>query len=341
MEITEILDVTLIETHLKQRVIFEKFDALKPGNSFIIHNDHDPKLLYYQLLAERGQTLFWDYLRSGPKEWMVKITRREGEREETIGEIVSKDSSKAAVFKQLGINFSSEGRKTIREICNKNDLRPEDIAEQLSTVQKSPAMPEMNFLDWETGSLCKFLIELHHQYIKTNTPFIRELAQKVAKANGDKYPEIIRVAEIFSNTGKLLTLNLTNEEQILFPSIIALSETFKKGKNIKEKKFNSVTVPIFIGQAENEKAYEGIQLIRQLTNGYQLPPYCSYSQNLLFKMLKEFEDDLDFHLHLENNILFPKAIKLENIMRAANDQIESTFVIPYNSNKTSKNINIP
>jgi len=316
MKITEILDVTLIETHLKQRVVFEKFDTLKPGNSFIIHNDHDPKPLYYQLLAERGQTLSWDYLHSGPKEWQVKITRRE--KEETIGEIVSKDSSKAAVFKQLGINFSCEGRKTIREICNKNDLRPEDIAEQLSAVQKSPEMPEMNFQDWEIGPLCKFLIELHHQYIKINTPFIGELAQKVAKANGDKYPEIIRVTEVFLKAGELLTLNLANEEQILFPSIIALSETFKKGENIKEKNFSSVTVPISIRQAENEKAYEGIQKIRVLTNGYQLPPYSSYSHNLLFKMLKEFEDDLDFHLHLENNILFPKAIKLETIMRTAN-----------------------
>ena len=68
MEITEILDVTLIETHLRQGAIFEKFDTLKPGYSFIIHNDHDPRPLYYQLLAERGQTLFWDYLHSGPKE---------------------------------------------------------------------------------------------------------------------------------------------------------------------------------------------------------------------------------------------------------------------------------
>jgi regulator of cell morphogenesis and NO signaling len=320
MQIPEILDVTLIETHLRQGAIFEKFDTLKPGNSFIVHNDNDLKPLYYQLLAERGQILFWDYLHTGPKEWSVKITRRDTEdkREETIGEIVAKDSGKAVVFKRLGINFSCEGRKTIREICDENDLRPEDIAEQLSAIQKSPAKPEMNFLDWEIGSLCKFLIELHHQYIKTNTPFIEELAQKVAKANGDKYQDLVCVAEIFSNTGNLLALNLANEEQILFPSIIALSEALKKGENIKEKNFTSVTVPIFRRQAENEKVYEGIRKIRALTNGYQLPPYCSYSHNLLFKMLKEFEDDLDFHLHLENNILFPKAIKLENIIRAAN-----------------------
>jgi regulator of cell morphogenesis and NO signaling len=319
MEKTEILDVTLIETHLIQGTIFKKFDTLKPGSSFIIYNDKDPKPLYYQLLAEKGQILFWDYLHSGPEEWRVKITRKngEGEREETIGEIVSKDGSKAAVFKQLGINFPCEGGKTIREICDGSDLRPEDIAEQLSAVQKSGAISEMNFLDWEIGSLCKFLIELHHQYIKTNTPFIEELAQKVAKANGDKYPEIIRVAEIFSNAGKLLALNLAKEEEILFPSITALSETFKKGGTIKEKNFNKITVPISIRQAENEIAYKEIQKIRALTNGYQLPPYCSYSHNLLFKMLKEFEDDLDFHLHLENNILFPKAIKLETVMRTA------------------------
>lgn len=316
METTEILDVTLIEIHLRQGVIFRKFDALKPGNYFIIHHDEDPKPIYYQLLAERGRALFWEYLHSGPKEWKVKITR--SEREETIGEIVSKDSGKAAVFKKLGINFPFEGRKTIREICDETGLRPEDIAKQLSMVQKSGAITEMNFLDWEVGSLCNFLIELHHQYVKNNTPFITDLAQKVANTNGDKYPGLIVISEIFGSIGKLLTLNIAYEEQILFPSITELSEAFKKGESIKKKNFNGIEVSISISQSENEKVYEKVQKIRALTNGYQLPPYSSYPHNLLFKMLKEFEDDLDFHLHLENNILFPKAVKLENIMQAAN-----------------------
>jgi len=313
----EILDVTVIDTHLRQGVIFEKFDTLKPGNSFIIYNDDDPKPLYYQLLAAKGQTLLWDYLHIGPKEWRVKITRKGGEREETVGEIVAKDSRKAAVFKSLGVNFACEGSKTVREACDSNDLQLEDVTKQLSAIQKSPAITEMNFLDWEIGSLCKFLIELHHQYIKNNTPFIKDLAQKVAKINGDKYPALISVSEIFSDTAELLVLNLAGEEQILFPLMIALSEAFKKSENIKRKNFDSVAAAIAARQAENEKVYEGLQKIKVLTNGYQVPPYSSYSHTLLFKMLSEFEDDLDFHLHLENNILFPKAIKLENIMRAA------------------------
>ena len=107
---TDILDVTRIEPKLKHPTIFEYFDALNRGESFIIDNDHDPKPLYYQLLGERGNIFSWEYIVQGPQRWQVKIAKLiDASEEETIGEIAAKDIRKAAVFKAKGIDYSCSG----------------------------------------------------------------------------------------------------------------------------------------------------------------------------------------------------------------------------------------
>ena len=88
----ETLDVTVIEPRLKHPTIFEKFDALSGGQAFIIHNDHDPKPLYYQLIGERGEVFDWEYLLNGPEIWEVKITKlNTGEKPASIGELVASE----------------------------------------------------------------------------------------------------------------------------------------------------------------------------------------------------------------------------------------------------------
>src|ERR1700712_1069690 len=135
METIDIFDVTQIASGLKHIQIFEKFDLLNEGEAFIIHNDHDPKPLYYQLLAERGQVFVWDYLENGPEVWQGKIAKKtEAENAETIGEIVAKDYRKAQVFKNMGIDFCCGGKKTIAEVCEKKGIDPKEVERQLEAV---------------------------------------------------------------------------------------------------------------------------------------------------------------------------------------------------------------
>jgi uncharacterized protein (DUF2249 family) len=186
MEVLEILDVTVIEPRFKHPTIFDKFDSLLAGEAFIIHNDHDPKPLYYQLLAERGQIFVWDYVENGPELWQVKIAKKSNEENaETIGEIVAKDYRKAQVFKNMGIDFCCDGKKNIAEVCEKKGIDPEEVEHQLSTVKGENSNSETDFQKWDLGFLSDYIINTHHRYLRENTAFILEIAQKVARVHGD------------------------------------------------------------------------------------------------------------------------------------------------------------
>lgn len=312
MEILDILNVTVIEPRLKHPTIFEKFDSLLPGEAFIINNDHDPKPLYYQLLAERGQIFAWDYLENGPVTWQVKIAKNtDAENAETIGEIVAKDYRKAQVFKNLGIDFCCGGKKTVAEVCEKKGIDPEEVERRLASIKGDNNNSETDYQKWDIGFLSDYIINTHHQYVRDNTAFILEIAQKVARVHGDRHPELIRLAELFSRVGNDLTLHMIKEEKILFPFIKQLAHIYKSGGTVPVADFGKVSVPIRVMESEHEQVGGDFEIIRELTNNYQLPVDACSSYTILFKKLEEYENDLHRHVHLESNILFPKAIQLE------------------------------
>ena len=122
----ETLDVTKIEPRLKHPTIFDRFDALKGGEAFIIHNDHDPKPLYFQLQSERGNTFEWKYLKEGPMEWDVQISKMNTDAFPlTVGELVVDDYRKAEILSKFGIDFCCGGNKTLKEACDDKGI---DIA---------------------------------------------------------------------------------------------------------------------------------------------------------------------------------------------------------------------
>lgn len=319
METIHILDVTVIEPRFKHPTIFNHFDELEQGESFILHNDHDPKPLYYQLLNERGNIFTWEYLESGPQIYQIKISKRIIEEgQETIGEIVAKDFRKAQVFKKFGIDFCCGGKKTVAEVCSKKGLDPEQVQQELSALDAIEGPHNRDFQKWEAGFLSDYIINTHHQYIKDNTPFILELAQKVARVHGQYHPETVKVAEVFSRVGQDMMLHMMKEEKILFPFIKELANTYNAGGILEPASFGKVSGPIQLMESEHEQAGEEMEIIRQLTSGYQLPSDACNSYTILYKKLEEYENDLHEHVHLENNILFPKAIELERELSKTN-----------------------
>lgn len=307
-----ILNVTTIEPKLKHPTIFVKFDELKPGESLTIHNDHDPKPLYYQLLGERGNIFTWEYLEQGPKLWRVKISKRpEGEGDETLGEIAAKDLRKAEVFKKYGLDFCCGGKKTVKEACAEKGLDVTKIEQELQKANKnvSNARP-LPYNDWTLDFLADYIVNTHHSYVKKTIPDIRGYAEKVAKVHGAHHPELLQINKLAQEVCDEMSEHMIMEETVLFPYVKHLVKTQNSGY-VKFDSLNTVKEPIDIAVTEHVVVGNNMEEIRKLSNNFALPEDACASYAFLFKTLDEFENDLHIHVHLENNILFPKALTLE------------------------------
>ncbi len=305
---TAVLDVTQIEPRLKHPTIFEHFDALEQGESFIIHNDHDPRPLYYQLLGERGNIFTWDYLQSGPDVWEVQITKPAKEQaEETVGEIAAKDVRKADVFKKLGIDFCCGGKLTLKEAIAEAGLDEEEVKAALARSEAAGGgQATHDFDSWDLGFLADYIYNVHHKYTRENGPIIEQLADKVASRHGNTHPELFELAKGVKVLMENLYSHLQKEERVLFPAIKTLESSGERAQMTV-----GIEGPVHMMEAEHDDTGDELRELRRLTKGYELPADACNSYTYLFDKIKEFEDDLFQHIHLENNILFPKALKLE------------------------------
>ncbi|HEY5463977.1 MAG TPA: iron-sulfur cluster repair di-iron protein [Hanamia sp.] len=307
-----ILNVTEIEPKLKHPTIFVRFDDLKAGESLTIHNDHDPKPLYYQLLGERGNIFTWEYLEQGPKLWRVKISKRpEGEGDETLGEIVAKDLRKAEVFKKYGLDFCCGGKKTVKEACAEKGLDVTKVEQELQTADKNVSTGRpLPYNDWNLDFLADYIVNTHHSYVKKTIPDIRSYAEKVAKVHGAHHPELLEINKLAQEVCDEMSEHMVKEETVLFPYVKHIVNTKDKGY-VKFDSLDNVKEPIDIAVTEHELVGGNMDKIKELSNNFKVPEDGCASYAYLFKTLNEFEDDLHIHIHLENNILFPKALKLE------------------------------
>ena len=313
MQILEenILNVTLLEPRQKHPTIFVRFDELQPGESLTIHNDHDPKPLYYQLLGERGNIFNWTYLQQGPEVWKVRIGKNNpGEGEETLGEIATKDLRKAKIFKKYGIDFCCGGKKTVKEACAAKGLDVTKIEQELQQADSYTTGRPLPYNDWSLSFLVDYIVNTHHSYVLQTLPDLCSYAAKVAKVHGDNHAELIQVNQLLQEINVELLSHLQKEEKVLFPYIKALENT-AGGKVAQADVLGSVQAPINMMEMEHEMVGKNLELIRTITDGYALPAEACASYSLLYRTLQEFEDDLHLHIHLENNILFPKALLLE------------------------------
>ncbi|MDF2449072.1 MAG: hemerythrin [Bacteroidota bacterium] len=311
METLETLDVTVIEPKFKHPTIFQKFDLLNAGDAFIIHNDHDPKPLYYQLLGERGNIFSWEYILSGPEYWEVKIKKNDASTEPTIGELVAKDFRKAEIFKKYNLDFCCGGKKTIAQACQEKKVDPMALENELSKLDTLSSTPTQNFDEWEPGFLVDYIINTHHSYVKKSIPILLEFNAKVARVHGGSHPEVVEIANKFNEAAEELSGHMCKEEQILFPYIKQLSQAKLNNQSHAHAAFDTIQNPIDMMEHEHDVVGRLFESIRELSDNYTPPEDGCATYKVSFLKLKEFEEDLHQHIHLENNILFPKSIKLE------------------------------
>ncbi len=312
-----ILDVTLLEPRQKHPTIFNRFDMLTEGESLTIHNDHDPKPLYYQMLGERGNVFVWEYLEQGPEWWKVRITKRiAGESDETLGQIAAKDLRKAQIFKKYGLDFCCGGKKTVKEACKEKGLDVTVIEQELQQADQIPASRPLPYNEWSLDFLADYIVNTHHSYVKNTLPDIRAYAEKVMRVHGNRHAELLPIHQLVEAVYSELMAHMMKEERVLFPYIKELVAAENTAQPLHASHFGSVQNPINMMQMEHEVVGENLAAIRKLSHDYTLPEDACASYSLLYRLLDEFEDDLHLHIHLENNILFPKAVDLEKRLNA-------------------------
>ena len=247
------LDVTQIEPRLKHPSIFKKFDEMDEGASFIIHNDHDPKPLYYQLIAERGEVFDWKYLEEGPQIWEIQITKLNlGEKPTTIGELVSEDYRKAEVFGKFGLDFCCDGKKSLKEACDKQGVNENEVRNELDKLENRTKNTQNDFNSWDLDFLADYIINIHHKYVKNSVTMLFEYSDKVANRHGNNHPEVIKIAQLFGEIADDFKSHMYKEETILFPYIKKLAIAKRENNNIETAAFGSVGNPINMMMTEHE-----------------------------------------------------------------------------------------
>ncbi len=224
----------------------------------------------------------------------------------SIGEIVALDYRAAAVFKEAGIDFCCGGKKSIDETCSEKGINKANLIEKLDKLESTPNTTTHNFIEWEPGFLCDYIMNTHHKFVLKSLPELVQYTRKLSTVHGDRHPELTEVAELFSEINRELLQHLKNEEEVLFP---AIREAFKSGS--REAK-NTIVSEISRLSDEHEFAGGAMDKISVITGNYKVPADGCNTYLVTFKLLEQFEDDLHTHVHLENNILFPKAMKSVN-----------------------------
>lgn len=231
-------------------------------------------------------------------------------QEHTVAEIVTDNIKTSDVFKKYGIDFCCGGGITIKKVCEKKKISFDELKNDLLNMNNS-AVQTQDFDSWNLNFLASYIENIHHTYVAENTPLIQQYAAKVAKVHGHHYKEVIEINDLFNEVAKELASHMKKEELILFPFIKNLEKADQENEKVKSPHFKTVNNPIKMMEDEHEHAGDILKEIKKLSNKYTPPEDACNTFRALYAKLDEFEQDLHQHIHLENNILFPKAILLE------------------------------
>ena len=221
-----------------------------------------------------------------------------------IGDIVTQDFRAAEVFKKAGIDFCCGGSQSLEDACRDKKLDVAEIESELEKLENSEPGSSHKFNEWKLDFLCDYIVNTHHQTVMKLLPELTFYTQKIAEVHGDNHPELSEIANLFAQVDTELRQHLCNEEEVLFPAIREVLKT-----NSAESKATIIS-EITRMTGEHEFAGGAMDKINELSHRYAVPEDGCNTYRVAYKLLEQFEDDLHIHVHLENNILYPKAMKL-------------------------------
>ncbi len=230
----------------------------------------------------------------------------------TVGDLVAADARAADVLERFGIDFCCGGRRPFADACRAAGADPVAVRRALEALPPPDGETERP-AEWPVDRLLDYIVSTHHAYLREATPAIGRRLARLVEVHGERHPELAHIRAVFMRLGRELHQHMLKEEHVLFPYIREMA-SLAPGRRV-DSPFGTVANPIRMMEREHEQAGADLRLLRELTQDYTPPADGCATYQLCFAELDRFERDLHIHVHLEDHVLFPRAIELERSLR--------------------------
>jgi regulator of cell morphogenesis and NO signaling len=228
--------------------------------------------------------------------------------------MVRESPLRANVFERHHIDYCCNGKRTLEEVCADRGLDADQLRAELSTAPEENA--DRDFSAMALADLADYIVERHHGYLLTNLPSIARKAKRVVAVHGANHGFLGQVERVFQGLSDEMTQHMMKEEMVLFPLIGRMEQAERQGQAAPAAPGGSVRNPIRMMEHEHDDAGRDLEAIRELTSNFEPPAEACNTFRALYAHLEDLERDLHTHIHLENNILFPRAAELEQRLTA-------------------------
>jgi regulator of cell morphogenesis and NO signaling len=233
---------------------------------------------------------------------------------QTVRELATAVPNATRVFENLGIDYCCGGGKSLADACAQAKLSLSDVLQSLEQGGNNalPAAGEQpGFAEATLGELVSHIVSTHHSYVKQEIPRIQKLLSRVVAVHGRNHIELLEIQQVFAGLAAELTSHMMKEEMVLFPYVVQVEEATQSRRHAPRAPFGTVSNPVQMMEMEHESAGQALRKLQSLTSNYTAPADGCFTYNTVFTAMKDFEADLHQHIHLENNLLFPRAIAME------------------------------
>lgn len=235
--------------------------------------------------------------------------------EKTVRELALESPSATRVFEKLGIDYCCGGNQSLEEACRTANMKIDRVLESLAIADET-ALAAHEDRDWQSepmSALIAHIQKTHHAYTREEIARLGPLFDKVCSVHGKNHPELLQIRGTFQTLAQELSAHLMKEDMVLFPYILKIEAAAAANQPLARAPFGSVQNPVSMMEQEHDSAGNALRAMKQASDGYTAPPNACVSYQTLYKALAEFEADLHRHIHLENNILFPRAVAMEKV----------------------------
>lgn len=235
----------------------------------------------------------------------------------TVRELAVEIPNATRVFEEFGIDYCCGGKRSLDEACNAAKLPVDEVIKALSTGAQPSASGHGRLQSGSLAELIDHIVKTHHKFTREETARLNKLLDKVCSVHGQNHPELMAIRETFLGLEQELRVHLMKEENVLFPYIVRMEEARFQNEPALPGPFGTVQNPIRMMMQEHDGAGKALRQIRQASHNFSAPQDACISYQTLYQALAGLEADLHQHIHLENNILFPRAVEMEESALAA------------------------